>query len=191
MGDKDPCALVPRANRRRQMLRAAMWCAMAAWLGGCAEIELALDPPDPEPSAAAPEAPAAAEPALPPAPKPRPSRVARLPVPVERPSAPPPAPLAQPEPEPEPKPHADIKLVGMSRGEAATLLGAPTEERDVAPAKIWKFASGECALDIYFYLDVARNDFYALHYIVQDRYGVTTGEPADRCLQRIYSENRE
>ena len=78
----------------------------------------------------------------------------------------------------------------MSRGETATLLGAPAEERDAAPAKIWKFDAGECAVDVYFYLDVARNDFYALHYNVQDRWGVTTGEPAERCLQRIYSESR-
>jgi hypothetical protein len=85
----------------------------------------------------------------------------------------------------------EIKLVGMSRGETATLLGAPEEERDAAPAKIWKFAAGECAVDVYFYLDVARNDFYALHYNVQNGNGATTGEAADRCLQRIYSENRK
>jgi hypothetical protein len=71
------------------------------------------------------------------------------------------------------------------------LLGAPAEERDAAPAKIWKFAAGECAVDVYFYLDVKRNDFYALHYNVQDRNVATTGEAADRCLQRIYSENRK
>ena len=94
------------------------------------------------------------------------------------------------EPEPTLLWLPEFKLVGMSRGETATLLGAPTEERDAAPAKIWKFMSGECVVDVYFYLDVARNDFYALHYNVQDRYGVTTGEPAERCLQRIYSESR-
>jgi hypothetical protein len=104
-------------------------------------------------------------------------------------------PAAQPsQPEPAPElaaPLPEIKLVGMSRGEAANLLGAPAEERDAAPAKIWKFSAGECAVDVYFYLDVKRNDFYALHYNVQDRNGATTGEAADRCLQRIYSENRK
>jgi hypothetical protein len=180
------------------------WTALAAilcaptWLGGCALIDEALNPPEPEPAVVAePEPPQVAEPALPPAPRPRPpARVARLPTPADRPPPPPQtAPPAQTQPEPEPAPEPawmpEIKLVGMSRGETATLLGAPSEERDAAPAKIWKFAAGECAVDVYFYLDVARNDFYALHYNVQDRNGATTGEAADRCLQRIYSENRK
>jgi hypothetical protein len=172
----------------------AVFCA-AAWLGGCAAIEEAFFPPEAEPGVVVePEPLPAVEPVLPPAPKPRPApRVARLPTPVERPPQPQPAPQpeAQPGPASEVPPLPEIKLVGMSRGEAATLLGAPTEERDVAPAKIWKFATGECVVDVYFYLDVARNDFYALHYNVQDRNGATTGEAAERCLQRIYSENRK
>lgn len=162
------------------------------WLGACALIDEALNPPEPSPVAAEPEPAPAAEPPLPPAPKPRPARVARLPSPTEKP-APAPASVqpSQPEPAPESAPLPEIKLIGMSRGEAASLLGAPSEERDAAPAKIWKFSAGECAVDVYFYLDVKRNDFYALHYSVQDRNGATTGEAADRCLQRIYSENRK
>jgi hypothetical protein len=166
------------------------------WLGGCALIDEALNPPEPAPVAVEEQEVApAVEPALPPAPRPRPpTRVARLPAPGDRPQQPQPsAPPAQAQPEPPPEPlwMPEIKLVGMSRGETATLLGAPAEERDATPAKIWKFAAGECAVDVYFYLDVARNDFYALHYNVQDRNGATTGEAADRCLQRIYSENHK
>lgn len=185
---------LPSFAKARRIALAAILCA-PAWLGGCAFIDEALNPPEPEPVAVVePEPPPVVEPALPPAPRPRPpARVARLPAPAERPQ-PQPSPPAQAQPEPEPAPEPawmpEIKLVGMSRGETATLLGAPTEERDAAPAKIWKFASGDCAVDVYFYLDVARNDFYALHYSVQDRYGATTGEPAERCLQRIYSESR-
>jgi hypothetical protein len=162
--------------------------ALLLSLGACAALDEALNPPDAQEAATEPEAAPAAEPPLPPAPKPRPARIARLPAPVEK--APPAhASLPPPEPAPEASPLPDIKLVGMSRGEATALLGAPAEERDAAPAKIWKFSAGECAVDIYFYLDVKRNDFYALHYNVQDRNGATTGEAADRCLQRIYSEN--
>lgn len=173
----------------------AMLCA-AAWLGGCALIEEALSP-EPPPAVVAPEPPPVVEPPLPPAPKPRPAqRVARLPAPTER-SQPQPQSASQPQahpdsdPAPDAEPVPEIKLVGMSRSETAILLGAPAERRDAAPAKIWKFAAGDCAVDVYFYLDVARNDFYALHYNVQDRNGATTGEAADRCLQRIYSENRK
>jgi hypothetical protein len=163
-------------------------------LGACALIDEVLNPPDePQPVVAEPEAAPAAEQPLPPAPKPRPpARVARLPSPMEKATSTPAAQPSQPEPAPElAAPLPEIKLVGMSRGEAANLLGAPAEERDAAPAKIWKFSAGECAVDVYFYLDVKRNDFYALHYNVQDRNGATTGEAADRCLQRIYSENRK
>src|SRR5687768_2475724 len=131
----------------RRSALAAMLCG-AVSLGGCALIEEALNPPEPEPVAVVeppPPPPPAAEPVLPPAPRPRPpARVARLPAPAQ-PQSPPPQ--AQPEPAPEPV-LPEIKLVGMSRGETATLLGAPTEERDAAPAKIWKFAAGECALDV-------------------------------------------
>jgi outer membrane biosynthesis protein TonB len=189
---------LPSALWARRIALVAIVC-MATLAGGCAALEEALNPPEAQPAAAEPEPPPVVEPALPPAPRPRPSqRVARLPAPAERPQ-----PTAQPQPQasppveaqPEPLPESvgmpEIKLVGMSRGETATLLGAPTEERDAAPAKIWKFMSGDCAVDVYFYLDVARNDFYALHYIVQDRFGATTGEPAERCLQRIYSESRK
>lgn len=170
-------------------VRAAPLALLLA-LGGCAALEEALNPPDPQAAATEPEAAPAAEPPLPPAPKPRPARVARLPVPAEK-APPTEASLPPPEPAPEASPLPDIKLIGMSRGEAVALLGTPAEERDAAPAKIWKFSAGECAVDIYFYLDVKRNDFYALHYNVQDRNGATTGEAADRCLQRIYSENHK
>lgn len=169
----------------------AMPLAALLALGACALIDEVLNPPEPAPVVAEPEpAPAVAEPPLPPAPKPRPAaRIARLPSPAEKAPSTPAA--VQPEPAPEAALLPEIKLVGMSRDETANLLGTPAEERDAAPAKIWKFSAGECAVDVYFYLDVKRNDFYALHYNVQDRNGATTGEAADRCLQRIYSENRK
>jgi hypothetical protein len=182
------------AQTIKGVVRAAPLVALLS-LGACAFIDEALNPPEPEPVAAEPDPAPVAEPALPPAPAPRPrppARVARLPSPAEKPPSPA---VAPPSPEPqqpvETAPLPEIKLVGMSRGETSTLLGAPAEERDAAPAKIWKFAAGECAVDVYFYLDVKRNDFYALHYNVQDRNVATTGDAADRCLQRIYSENRK
>lgn len=182
--------VVPTTKQRVTRLASL---ALLSSLTACALIEDALNPPEPAPVVAEPEPTPAVEPPLPPAPKPRPpTRVARLPSPTEKTAAPPASVQpSQSEPMPEASPLPEIKLVGMSRGETATLLGAPVEERDAAPAKIWKFSAGECAVDVYFYLDVKRNDFYALHYNVQDRNGATTGEAADRCLQRIYSENRK
>ena len=159
-----------------------------AALGACAALDEMLAPqqPQPEPAAAVEEAPPPVAAPLPRAPRPRPARVARLPSPSPQPSA---APQPEPEPEAESIPTPEIRLLGMSRGEAATTLGAPLEERDSAPAKIWKYANADCAVELYFYLDVARNDFYALHYYVHNSNGAMAGEAADRCLQRIYSEN--
>jgi hypothetical protein len=186
MEERNGVVLTVRRGARVASLGALLW------LGACALIDEALNPPEPQPVAVDSEPAPAVEPPLPPAPKPRPARVARLPSPAEKTQpAPAAAQPAQPEPEPEIAALPDIKLVGMSRSETATLLGSPSEERDAAPAKIWKFSAGDCAVDVYFYLDVKRNDFYALHYNVQDRNGATTGDAADRCLQRIYSENRK
>jgi hypothetical protein len=188
----------PVARLRRLAPRVVMLLAASA-LSACALIEEALNPAEPEPIAAETEnPPVTAGPALPPAPRPRPTtRVARLPSPSERtqPQAAPTPQVVQPDPAPmlAPTPAPEIKLVGMSRGEATTTLGAPAEERDAAPAKIWKYAAAECSVELYFYLDVARNDFYALHYNVHDinGNGAMVGEAADRCLQRIYSEKRK
>ncbi len=171
---------------RSRVLRAVAILAASA-LSACALVEEALAPPQPEPAEATEaEAVPAVEPPLPKAPRPRPARVARLPAPSEQ--AQPKAPEPPQEMQPEPGPEREIKLLGMSRSEATTLLGTPAAERDAAPAKIWTYAGAECAVELYFYLDVARNDFYALHYYVHGANGAIVGEAADRCLQRIYSE---
>lgn len=170
--------------RRATSHAAAILAALT--LGACTLLDEAFAPP-PEPAPVTEsEAPPAVEPPLPKAPRPRPTRVARLPAPSER---------AQPQASETPQAGQlesasipEIRLLGMSRSDAAALLGAPLEERDAAPAKIWRYAGAECAVELYFYLDVARNDFYALHYYVHDANGAMAGEAADRCLQRIYSE---
>jgi hypothetical protein len=87
----------------------------------------------------------------------------------------------------------EIRLVGASRDHTAFLLGSPIAEREAAPAKVWHYRdrAGECVVDIYFYLDVARNDFFALHYDVRNGAAEIGGEAADHCLRRIYSESRK
>ena len=193
------CKRMYPTTRLRRRVSPILAMLVASSLGACALVEEALAPAKPEPATQTDsEASRVVSPPLPRAPRPRPARVARLPSPVERTqppaaavAAPPQAAEPEPAPVPEPVPVPEIKVVGMSRGEASKALGTPAEERDAAPAKIWRYASAECAVDLYFYLDVARNDFYALHYNVLDSNGAVTGEAADRCLQRIYSENHK
>jgi hypothetical protein len=181
-----------RPTRDRRKASRLLAVLLAFSLGACTLIEEAFAPPEPpEPvGASQPEAPPVAEPALPRAPRPRPARVARLPTERAQPQAASPQ-ASEPDIAPAAIPMPEIKVVGLSRGEASDLLGTPAEERDAAPAKIWRYAASECAIDLYFYLDVARNDFYALHYNVHDSNGAVVGEAADRCLQRIYSEKHK
>jgi hypothetical protein len=136
----------------------------------------------------APEAaskPSAAEtPPAPPVARPpgaAPLRTARLPMP--------------PAPAPGREADIEIKLVGLSRPETQALLGPPTAESERSPAKVWQYLSGDCAVDVYFYLDVARNEFYALHYEARaplaSAGGPLNGAPAaEWCLRRVHDAHR-
>jgi hypothetical protein len=57
-----------------------------------------------------------------------------------------------------------IDIIGLSQAETAGLLGMPNAERDMAPAKVWRYETADCALDVFFYLDVSNNKFLALQY---------------------------
>lgn len=155
-------------------------------LGACSVVDSLFTPAAPE---AAPP-PAAETLPVPPAPRPAavppasPARTARLPPP------PPPAPGRDTDSR-----DADIKLVGLSRPETLALLGPPTGEGERSPAKVWQYLTGDCTVDVYFYLDVTRNDFYALHYEtrapVASAGGAVNGAPAaEWCLRRVHDAHR-
>ena len=164
---------MPRLLQRLEVSAAVLLPLLVA-VAGCENLDF-LRSPQP----AAPPAPAAQAPA------PEPSRTARaVPVPVPRP--------ALPSPPPE------IKLVGLSQEETETLLGPPSTLLDRPPAKVWQYRAGDCAVDVYFYLDVGRNAFYALHYDTPGptSSGATTttasaSDAADRCLRRVYNAHRQ
>jgi len=120
------------------------------------------------------------------------------------PAPPPPAPpraahVVPPPPPPAPSPLTEIKLVGLSEDEVQALLGAPNTAADRPPAKVWEYRAGNCAVDVYFYLDVGRNAFYALHYDSPAPTSSGTSTPAtvsahdaaDRCLIRVYNAHRD
>lgn len=92
---------------------------------------------------------------------------------------------------PKPKPPPPIAfdpntLIGMDQRETARVLGDPTEIRDEPPSRVWIYRSGECAFRIFFYLDLASEEFHAL------AYEVLTGEASDEatkaCLSRIEAD---
>lgn len=108
---------------------------------------------------------------------------------------PPPGPLVKPPPPPgpaapqmaavDPAPPPTLPppraLAGLSMSETESELGRPAAEADRAPAKVWQYRAGECSVDVYFYLDMARNGFYALHH--EARRGAILDETCIRTIQ--------
>ena len=147
-------------------------------MGGCAElfgptheVEVAPTPP-PHPVAAAPAPVAETDP------KPKPKAVAK------RPSAPTPADTqtaAAPAPADLAAPPA--KLVGLTQAETVSLLGAPSAQWDRPPAKVWHYQGPDCTLDVFFYLDVSRNEFSALRFTAVG--ADATAATGQHCLNRI------
>ncbi len=90
-------------------------------------------------------------------------------------------------------------MVGLSQTETEGLLGPPTSAIDRPPAKVWQYRTRDCSVDIYFYLDVGRNDFYALHYDTPAPTSSTASasatavapDAADRCLRRVYNARHQ
>ncbi len=160
-----------RRHSRRRLGAVASATVMLLFLNGCESLDF-LRSPEPPPPAEPPPA----------APPPAPERARLAP-------APPPRPAPQPLPE--------LKVVGLSQPETETLLGPPTTASDRPPAKVWEYRIPDCALDVYFYLDVGRNAFYALHYdsptLNSSGASATVSVPdaADRCLRRIYNARRQ
>ncbi len=138
-----------------------------------------------------------------PHPPPPPPVVAR-PVPVRRPAparpvaAPPPAQAPAAPDHVEPQPPASegvatavappVDLVGRSRAQVTGLLGEPTARKDLASGQSWTYRAGDCSLEVLFFLDLSRNDFYALQQHVTGGDGTPAGE--QRCLEAIRHAHR-
>ena len=157
---------------QRPLFRLGLAVSLAGMVGGCES----LTGISPQPAAStAPQAPL---------PAPPPPRAAHA---------------VPPPPPPAPAPLVEVKVAGLSEDGVQELLGPPAETLDRPPARVWEYRSGNCAVDIYFYLDVGRNAFYALHY--DSPAPTSSGSPAaatvsphdaaDRCLQRVYNARRD
>ncbi|MEJ0068006.1 MAG: hypothetical protein WDO24_03890 [Pseudomonadota bacterium] len=86
------------------------------------------------------------------------------------------------------------KLIGLTEQETVTLLGPPSAQWDRPPAKVWHYQGPDCAVDVFFYLDVSRNEFSALRTMASGTDGapaaVPPGQPpgqpnGQQCLTRI------
>jgi hypothetical protein len=138
---------------------------LAVLLASCAPRE------PPQPTAAPPAVQA------PPLPRQKPNPPVRKPRPL-----PPKATEVSPLPEDAP-PSADIALIGLSRPEIIDILGEPTDQSDRGTAKSWVYRGPGCSLELTFFFDVSRSDFYALYRRVDGTDGTQAG--IQRCLQQL------
>lgn len=104
-------------------------------------------------------------------------------------SAPPPAATRPPRERPAPPPEFDPRrLVGLDKDETVALLGQPASVRDQPPSTVWTYKTRDCALDVFFYMDLATRAFRVLTYDV-----TTDGKSADArrvCLNRLRAASR-
>ena len=168
--------MAPERTARQAGRTAAL---AAAWGGVLMAAACTAPPPPPEsfPTASV-EAPQEEQRPLPPHPtrKPPAPVVASLPPPQDEtppPDVPPPA---------ETGALGFDRLQGLDQTEITAFLGEPLQRAEAPPAVLWRYASRDCALDVYFYLDLESRAMRVLHYEVRNTDG------SERSQQSCYGE---
>jgi len=85
-------------------------------------------------------------------------------------------------------PPAPIDVVGLSEDATVNLLGEPLWRNWRPPSRILRYAAADCAVDIYFYLDVVTDTFQALQVRAPSK-TAQAGELAS-CLGKVRDERR-
>ncbi len=180
----------------RQSIRAVVPLALLALLSACADWQddtLARPASPPKRAMVQAAAPVVAMPKPPPAatngrialmapkPQPRPFRLAPY-APIGS------AWAAQPFGPIPPEAVEPINVVGLSEDETINLLGEPDWRAWRPPSRVLRYASSGCSVDIYFYLDVAKDTFQALQLKAPES---TTDESSlQTCLGKVRNEHR-
>jgi len=122
------------------------------------------------------------EPAVEPPPKKAPPKKK-----VVRPRPKPPAQLANAQPQAgtvspeqkEPEPALEpVNLVGLDEKQLTALLGAPSEQEEPTPGKIWRYRRANCTLDITLFPDVLTRTYRSLAYEVTSNDNTAEGKRA-------------
>ncbi|WP_439815227.1 hypothetical protein [Zavarzinia sp. CC-PAN008] len=170
---------------------------LALLLGACA-TQLSAEPPVPAPPPMTARAPASDLPVVtartvPPLPRPRPADVppprpattqaaaapAEAPPPASAPTQAPPRVEVQAALKPPPR----INPVGLDTPALLRAFGEPERRSEEPPAQVWRYGNGECAVNFYLYLDVARNQFRVVHARLAQ--GRPQPGAVDECLSRL------
>jgi hypothetical protein len=112
------------------------------------------------------------------------------PHPVRKPRPPALAALTPSKAEPPPTATSEVrgfdKLQGLDQHETAAFLGEPAERAEAPPALLWRYTSHDCALDVYFYLDLESSEMRVLHYEVRNTDG--SQRPQQRCYDEFVTD---
>ena len=115
---------------------------------------------------------------------PEPPKVASVP-----PAPPPPTPPPRERPQSAPVPDFDpAKLVGLSKDETLSALGQPAAVREQPPATVWTYRTRDCAVDLFFYMDLATRAFRVLTTEVTT--DLKSPDARRVCLNRLRSASR-
>jgi hypothetical protein len=80
-------------------------------------------------------------------------------------------------------PPPQIELIGLDQSAATRLFGPATERLEQPPATIWRYKSGTCELDLFFYLDLRSGRMRTLHYAFKD--GAAATSRRQDCLRSL------
>ena len=110
---------------------------------------------------------------------------------VIAPAAPPPparAPRERPPQQTAPADFDPAKLVGLGKDETLAMLGQPAGVREQPPATVWTYRSRECALDVFFYMDLSTRAFRVLTTEVTSE--LKSADARRTCLNRLRTASR-
>lgn len=77
----------------------------------------------------------------------------------------------------------EVSLIGLDMAQARRRLGAPTEEIEQAPAKVWRYRTAQCSMDVSLYPDVHTQIFRVLNYEVKGNDGTEQGRR--KCISDL------
>lgn len=79
-------------------------------------------------------------------------------------------------------------LVGYDEQNVTQLLGEPNRREDDPPAQVWHYASENCALDLYFYMELSTRTYRVLSYEVTSDHDAR--DVQQQCISELFAERR-
>ena len=78
-------------------------------------------------------------------------------------------------------------LVGLNQVQTRRLLGTPAATEEAPPAKVWRYAKGDCTLSVFFFMDMTSSqDFRALSYDMKSSENVPDVDK--RCFAQLLAQ---